>query len=82
MKSLMIEGGAQVINSLLGQSELVDKVVVTTGPVWLGEGGVKVGPAGLTMEEEPVPSARLQGVRYFQFGEDMVMAGEPTGWKR
>lgn len=78
----MIEGGAQVINSLLEQAELVDKVVVTTGPIWIGAAGVKVGPAPLRRGEGLVPPARLQGVHYLQFGEDMVMAGEPTGWKR
>lgn len=43
-ESVMIEGGANVINSLLLCKDLVDSVVITIGPVFLGKDGVEVSP--------------------------------------
>jgi 2,5-diamino-6-(ribosylamino)-4(3H)-pyrimidinone 5'-phosphate reductase len=46
IKSVMVEGGAEVIHSLLvppGRG-FVDVVVLTIAPVWLGQGGVVVAP--------------------------------------
>ena len=47
LESVMIEGGGQVIKSLLSPSymSLLDSVIVTIAPTWLGEGGVVVSPA-------------------------------------
>ena len=42
--SVMIEGGATVINTLLMMPELVDVCIVTIAPTWLGSGGVNVAP--------------------------------------
>lgn len=43
--SLMIEGGAQVINGLLTEhADLIDSVIITIAPVYLGAGGVVVVP--------------------------------------
>lgn len=44
VKSIMVEGGASVINQLL-ETSLVDSLVVTIGPIYLGTGGVQVSPA-------------------------------------
>lgn len=44
ISSLMIEGGASIINDLLPSSR-VDSVIITIGPVFLGEKGVTVSPA-------------------------------------
>jgi len=49
IKSVMVEGGARVINDLLGKT--VDSVIVTIAPVFLGQQGVQVAPStgvGLT----------------------------------
>lgn len=65
--SVMVEGGAVVINDLLG-SELVDSVVITIGPVFLGKQGVEVSPlAGQT----------LANVAWWRGTSDAVMAATP-----
>lgn len=45
IRSVMIEGGANVINQLLLQPDLVSSLIVTIGPVYLGSNGVEVRPA-------------------------------------
>ncbi|EEQ40577.1 RibD C-terminal domain family protein [Clavispora lusitaniae] len=62
--SVMIEGGADVINSLL-KSDLVDSVIVTVGPVFLGKDGVEVSPSG---------GAELVQVKWWTGTKDVVMA--------
>ncbi|KAI5970902.1 RIB7 [Candida margitis] len=44
IESVMVEGGACVINDLLGGCGPVDSVIVTVAPVFLGENGVQVSP--------------------------------------
>ncbi|KAL2158990.1 hypothetical protein VTH06DRAFT_3021 [Thermothelomyces fergusii] len=77
--SVMVEGGGEVINSLLARdgSALVDSVIVTIAPTWLGRGGVVVsppraeeGPAG-----EPPGQLRLTDVKWCPMGEDVVLCG-------
>ncbi|KAJ4390548.1 2,5-diamino-6-(ribosylamino)-4(3H)-pyrimidinone 5'-phosphate reductase [Gnomoniopsis smithogilvyi] len=81
VESLMVEGGGRVINDLLELSnngvDVVDSVIVTVAPVWLGSGGVTVSP------DRPVdgqgngrPGPRLGDVRWVQMGEDMVLCGK------
>ncbi|CAN8102736.1 unnamed protein product [Discula destructiva] len=74
--SVMVEGGGRVINDLLALSnggvDVVDSVVVTVAPVWLGAGGVAVAPARVG---EGVPGPRLGGVTWVQMGEDAVLCG-------
>ncbi|GKT48656.1 2,5-diamino-6-ribosylamino-4(3H)-pyrimidinone 5'-phosphate reductase [Colletotrichum spaethianum] len=79
LRSVMIEGGGQVINSLLSPNsqQLVDTVVVTVAPTWLGRGGVVVSPERVhTPEGTPVPAARLADAAWRQFGEDIVLCGK------
>ncbi|KAK1998666.1 riboflavin-specific deaminase domain-containing protein [Colletotrichum falcatum] len=79
LHSVMIEGGGQVINSLLNpdSQHFVDTVIVTVAPTWLGRGGVVVspervhGPGGA-----PVPAARLANAAWRQFGDDIVLCGK------
>ena len=76
IRSLMVEGGATVINELLSQRYrgLVDSVVVTVAPVWLGEGGVRVEPIkweGLQGKNE----TRLVDVTSQRLGDDTVVCG-------
>ncbi|RDW70101.1 hypothetical protein BP5796_08498 [Coleophoma crateriformis] len=75
VRSIMIEGGATVINDLLKakNQKWVSSVIVTIAPTYLGDGGVVVSPprSNATQNE-----ARLTQVRWFPLGQDVVMAGK------
>lgn len=88
----MVEGGGEVINSLLSpeNTELIDSVIVTIAPTWLGQGGVVVSPprqrgeggAGEQGEGEgkgarppPGPAVRLADPTWLPLGEDVVLCG-------
>lgn len=79
LRSVMIEGGGAVINSLL-QAEnlpLVNSVIVTIAPMWLGVGGVVVSPPRCHDDGgNPMAAARLHHVQWHPFGEDVVMCGK------
>ncbi|KAK7522408.1 putative riboflavin biosynthesis protein Rib7 [Phyllosticta citriasiana] len=80
--SVMIEGGAGVINQLLEPCNmaLVDSVIVTIAPTWLGRGGVVVSPPRRTDQEgEAVSAARLSDVKWCPMGEDVVLCGRLNG---
>jgi 2,5-diamino-6-(ribosylamino)-4(3H)-pyrimidinone 5'-phosphate reductase len=76
----MIEGGGAVINDLLapGNFELVDSVIVTIAPVWLGRGGVQVCPEARREGERKVAVGKLAGVKWVPLGEDVVLCGRPS----
>lgn len=44
LHKFMIEGGAYIINDLLLCPDIVDSLIITIGPVFLGENGVSVSP--------------------------------------
>lgn len=72
IERLMVEGGAQVINSLL-QAKLIDQLIVTIAPLLLG---------GLTAVSTPLsPIPRLKNVTHETFGDDLVMKGEVV-WEK
>ncbi|KAI0489994.1 dihydrofolate reductase-like domain-containing protein [Xylaria cf. heliscus] len=74
LRSIMIEGGAEVINSLLGENtDLVDSVIVTIAPTWLGQGGVTVSPPRTHGADKPV--ARLSDTMWLPLGDDVVLCG-------
>lgn len=76
--SVMIEGGGEVINSLLvpPTNRLVDSVIVTIAPTWLGQGGVVVSPPKTVREDgTPAPPLRLTDVRWCPLGDDVVLCG-------
>lgn len=78
LRSVMIEGGGRVINSLLAPAchELVDSVIVTIAPTWLGQGSVNVSPDRVRDNKgDPVPPARLSSVSWLPLGEDVVLCG-------
>jgi 2,5-diamino-6-(ribosylamino)-4(3H)-pyrimidinone 5'-phosphate reductase len=79
LKSVMIEGGGTIINSLLEPANgvLVDSVIVTIAPTWLGSGGVVISPKRrVDGGGNAVPAARLRDVRWYPFGEDVVLCGK------
>jgi 2,5-diamino-6-(ribosylamino)-4(3H)-pyrimidinone 5'-phosphate reductase len=78
IQSVMIEGGGFVINDLLGAGpaySLINSVIVTIAPTWLGKGGVQVCPDG---GSERLPVTRLQEVKWVPLGEDVVLCGRPN----
>ncbi|KAH7083113.1 dihydrofolate reductase-like domain-containing protein [Paraphoma chrysanthemicola] len=80
VKSVMIEGGGAIINDLLspGNLELVDSIIVTIAPVWLGKGGVQVCPDERVEGVNRVPVGRLEDVRWVPLGDDVVLCGHPN----
>ncbi|KAL2835601.1 dihydrofolate reductase-like domain-containing protein [Aspergillus pseudoustus] len=78
LESVMIEGGGAVINSLLdpGFQHLVDSVIVTIAPTWLGRGGVVVSPERRVNDSgTAIAASRLRDVQWHPFGEDVVLCG-------
>ncbi len=66
IRSLMVEGGAQVITSFL-EEDLADWVAITLAPVFLG---------GLHAVQHALPALpRLSQVQYERAGQDMVVFG-------
>ncbi|KAJ5124978.1 uncharacterized protein N7515_008803 [Penicillium bovifimosum] len=79
LKSIMIEGGGQVIKSLLSPAymSLLNSVIVTIAPTWLGEGGVVVTPDRRFDDGgNAISAARLKNVKWYPFGEDVVLCGQ------
>ena len=64
--SVMIEGGANVINDILTQ-QIADVIIITIAPVFLGRDGVGILPS---LQEE-----WLQDVQSIPVGRDIVIAG-------
>ena len=77
IRSVMVEGGGVVINSLLDPANhsLIDAVIVTIAPTWLGQGGVVVSPARVCEAGNAIPAARLSDVSWNPLGEDVVLCG-------
>jgi 2,5-diamino-6-(ribosylamino)-4(3H)-pyrimidinone 5'-phosphate reductase len=67
IESLMIEGGANVINDVLSAG-LADVIIITIAPVFLGHDAVAIAPSLLEVEW-------LQDVRSISVGKDVVVAG-------
>jgi 2,5-diamino-6-(ribosylamino)-4(3H)-pyrimidinone 5'-phosphate reductase len=77
--SVMVEGGGAVVNDLLSKENmrLVDSVIVTIAPVWLGKGGVHVCPDARHEEGQRVPVNRLKDIQWVPLGQDVVLCGRP-----
>lgn len=74
--SIMIEGGGGVINAILSteNASIVDSVIITIAPTWLGQGGVVVSPPR-TAGQNALPVARLKQTVWRQLGDDCVLCG-------
>lgn len=79
IESLMIEGGAGVIQGLLtGENRrLVSSVIITLAPVWLGKGALVVNPEEEQQEEDGLvrPLAALTDTTSQQVGADTIICG-------
>lgn len=73
INSVMIEGGATVINTLLATPGLVNAVIITIAPTFLGAGGVAVSPAPKFQGDDRVNAAWLDATSWRQFGADVVL---------
>ncbi|KAI1769504.1 dihydrofolate reductase [Hypoxylon sp. FL1150] len=79
LQSIMIEGGGAVVNSLLSKdnAQLVDSVIVTIAPTWLGQGSVFVSPPRQTSSDgKPNAVARLANTTWIPLGENVVLCGK------
>ena len=71
IKSIMVEGGSQVITSFL-ESRLVDKLIITVAPRLVG---------GLSVLDRPAAGGsflRLNSVSYQSCGPDLVLWALPN----
>lgn len=78
--SVMIEGGGVVINSLLSAEnpDLINSVIVTIAPVYLGHGGVNVSPTSQTDKSgQRVSAVKFKEVQWNVLGNDVVMVARP-----
>ncbi|KAJ2630437.1 2,5-diamino-6-(ribosylamino)-4(3H)-pyrimidinone 5'-phosphate reductase [Coemansia sp. RSA 1290] len=66
VESLMVEGGARVIQSFLA-SGLCSTIIITIAPTYVGSEGVSA---------FPLPCSSLEPLLYQQFGRDMVMVAK------
>lgn len=73
IRSIMIEGGGTVIKDLLRarNQHLIDSLIVTIAPTYLGEGGVTVAPF---KTEKNRNECILTDVKWLHYGDDIVMA--------
>ena len=74
IKSIMVEGGAQVITSFIN-SRLVDQFIITVSPKLVG-GLQVIESEGLKAE----PNLILDQISYQQLGDDLIMWARPV-WK-
>jgi diaminohydroxyphosphoribosylaminopyrimidine deaminase/5-amino-6-(5-phosphoribosylamino)uracil reductase len=72
MSSVLVEGGSQIITSMLSKG-LADKIVVAVAPRILGKGIEAVGDLGIS---EIARSVKLSPVRVYSKGEDLIVEGE------
>ncbi|KAH8683028.1 dihydrofolate reductase-like domain-containing protein, partial [Tricladium varicosporioides] len=72
IRSVMIEGGAAVINDLLRDrnQRFIDSVIVTIAPIYLGTGGPIVSPPRTLSDSK---EATLKRVQWLPYGQDVVL---------
>jgi GTP cyclohydrolase II len=75
IRSLLVEGGAQVITSML-RGRMADRMVVAVAPLLLGDGTEAVGDLGATQVADGL---RLHDRTIHHVGPDLVVAGDLDG---
>jgi len=75
INSVMIEGGATIINELLSRPDLVDSVIITIAPTFLGQGGTTVTPSAKIEGGHRTNAAHVTQSMWRQFGHDVVLCG-------
>ena len=73
IRSVMVEGGVQVIRSLMA-SHLVDFLVVTIAPLFIG------GEHGVRVQTELLEGPGMRNFHHSKIGGDLVLWGEPA-WR-
>jgi len=73
----MVEGGAQVIRSFLLNSSIVQHIIVTIGPFYIGNG---VKALGDVKESESLANSlpRLDHIQSLTLGQDIIVIGQPV----
>lgn len=82
IKSVMVEGGGCVIGELLRDqhARLIDSVVVTIAPTFLGKGGLQVSPDPRFDTQGQPMATRLKEVKWQPMGQDdVIMCGKIGG---
>jgi riboflavin biosynthesis pyrimidine reductase len=72
IRSLLVEGGARVITSML-RARLADRVVVAVAPLLLGKGTEAVGDLGSSLVTDGL---QLANRTVHQAGPDLLIAGD------
>lgn len=72
VQSVMVEGGARLINALL-RARLADRMAITVAPKILGAGLAAVGDLGI---ERLADAYQLRDVRFTAAGVDMIVDGQ------
>jgi 3,4-dihydroxy 2-butanone 4-phosphate synthase/GTP cyclohydrolase II len=72
IRRLMVEGGAEIITSLLS-ARLADRIVVTIAPLFVGGRGLVSGERAAVFQR-----LSLRNIHYRYLGRDIVMQGEPA----
>jgi GTP cyclohydrolase II len=78
IRSLLVEGGARVITSML-RGRLADRVVVAVAPLLLGKGTEAVGDLGTSLVADGL---QLANRTVHQAGPDLVIAGDLNAARR
>jgi len=72
VRSVLVEGGARVITSMLAQG-LVDRLIVSVAPTLIGSGREAVGDLGVARMDEALHLADRQ---VHVVGDDLVISGD------
>ena len=78
IQSIMVEGGGLVLSELLKAqySHLIDSVIITIAPTFLGKAGVQVSPDPTSDEQGRPVATRLTNIKWQPMGvEDVIMCG-------
>ncbi|QID84327.1 2,5-diamino-6-(ribosylamino)-4(3H)-pyrimidinone 5'-phosphate reductase [Saccharomyces pastorianus] len=67
IQSVMIEGGAKVVNQLLLRNDIINSLIITIGSTFLGRSGTEV---------SPLQSVNLKGITWWKGTTDVVMCAK------